>query len=270
MHPRLRNTSLVKHRVRELEPGVPQTPIPRSPPLNDRDTHLRASRKRFKRSIALAVIALAYLWSGSAFTAESPGTDRSIVFRVDLDDEAITPVTARFLCQAINQAEQERAECLVIMLDTPGGLVDSTRDVVKRILRSEVPIVVFVAPSGGRAASAGVFITLGAHVAAMAPGTNIGAAHPVQFGGLPHLPRQGPDEEEQKESDAERPSPESISELKTLNDTVAWAQSLAEMRDRNADWAEQAVKGSLSTPASQAVEERVVDLLAQDLDDLLN
>jgi membrane-bound ClpP family serine protease len=114
------------------------------------------------------------------------------VLQISLEEEAITPVTARFICRAIRRAETERAECLIIVLDTPGGLVDSTRSVVKEVLRSDVPVVVYVAPSGARAASAGVFITLASHVAAMAPATNIGAAHPVEIGGLPISPAPRP------------------------------------------------------------------------------
>jgi membrane-bound serine protease (ClpP class) len=110
------------------------------------------------------------------------------VIQVRFEDEAITPITARFVRRAILMADAQRAECLVIVLDTPGGLVDSTRQMVKDILRSEVPVVIHVAPPGGRAASAGVFVTMAAHVAAMAPGTNIGAAHPVHVGRIP-IPR---------------------------------------------------------------------------------
>lgn len=188
--------------------------------------------------------------------------DRPVVFEFSIDDEAITPVTARLVRRAIEQAEQDDATCLVIVLDTPGGLVDSTRDVVKSILRSEVPIVVYVSPAGARAASAGVFITLAAHVAAMAPGTNIGAAHPVQIGGLPGPSRSKPKEDEP----AAEKSP---LEGKIVNDTVAWARSLAELRGRNAEWAAQAVEESLSVSASEAVRERAVDLIADDLDELL-
>jgi membrane-bound serine protease (ClpP class) len=158
------------------------------------------------------------------------------------------------------------------VIDTPGGLVDSTRSVVKEILRSEVPVVVYVAPSGARAASAGVFITLASHVAAMAPGTNIGAAHPVAIGGLPISPPatpapQGKPQEAEKEDDTRQPT--SPMEGKIVNDTTAWARALAELRGRNAEWAERAVRESLSVSASEAVRERVVDFEAQDLSDLL-
>jgi membrane-bound serine protease (ClpP class) len=195
---------------------------------------------------------------------DRPVRERPIVVQVRLDDQAITPITARFLQRAIDKAEQERAQCLILVLDTPGGLVDSTRTIVKDMLRSTVPVVVYVAPSGARAASAGVFITLAGHVAAMAPGTNIGAAHPVQIGGLPSSP---PPKEDKEKGDSRRgPAP---TEEKILNDTVAWARSLAELRQRNAEWAERAVKESLSVSAIDAVKEGAVDLVAESVDDLL-
>jgi membrane-bound serine protease (ClpP class) len=187
------------------------------------------------------------------------GADPPIVFQARLDNEAITPVTSRYVERTIRQAEQEGAACVLLVLDTPGGLVDSTREIVKSILGSRVPVVVYVAPSGARAASAGVFITLAGHVSAMAPGTNIGAAHPVQVGGLPGSPPQEPGDTTE----------EAPIEEKILNDTVAWARSLAELRGRNADWAARAVRESLSVPASEAVREGAVDLIAEDVTDLL-
>lgn len=211
-------------------------------------------------SIAIGAVAMA-----DQPTAEE-AAQRATVLQIRLDNEAITPITARFIERAIQQAEEEEAACLVIMLDTPGGLVDSTRSVVKAMLRSEVAVVVYVAPSGARAASAGVFITMAGHVAAMAPGTNIGAAHPVQIGGLPGSPPARPAEQE----DAERTGAEKTPmEEKIVNDTVAWARSLAELRGRNTDWAARAVRESLSVSALEAVEQQAVDLLADDVSDLL-
>ncbi len=162
-------------------------------------------------------------------------------------EEAITPLTAQKLASALEEAEALKAEALVIELDTPGGLVTTTRKMVKMILSSEVPVVVFVYPPGAQAASAGTFITLAAHVAAMAPGTNIGAAHPVTMG-------QKMDEEMAKKAE---------------NDLAAWARSLAKLRGRNADWAEKAVRESVSLTAEEALKLRVIDLLARDLPDLL-
>jgi membrane-bound serine protease (ClpP class) len=205
------------------------------------------------------VFLLTVLFYSEVLAADPSPANQRVVLQIQLADEAITPLVTRFIDRAISQAEEQRAECLVIVLDTPGGLVDSTRDIVKSILGSKVPVVVYVAPSGARAASAGVFITLAAHVAAMAPGTNIGAAHPVQIGGLPGSP---PPTEKGKD----RPA---VLEEKILNDTVAWARALAELRGRNVEWATRAVKESISAPASEAVRERAVDLLADGVDELL-
>jgi membrane-bound serine protease (ClpP class) len=192
------------------------------------------------------------------------------VVTVRLDNEAITPVTARFLARTLRAAARDGAECVVVILDTPGGLVESTREAVKEILGSQVPVVVYVAPAGARAASAGVFITMAAHVAAMAPGTNIGAAHPVALGGLPIAvpPRE---EEPAPEEDASGRRPRGTpAEDKAVNDTVAWARSLAELRGRNAAWIERAVRESAAVPAGEAVAEGAVDLLATDLQSLLD
>lgn len=188
----------------------------------------------------------------------------SVVVTVRLSGQAITPVTARHIDHAIQYAENTQATCLVILLDTPGGLVDSTREVVKNILRSRIPIIVYVSPAGARAASAGVFITMAAHIAAMAPGTNIGAAHPVQIGGLPGRPPEPGQDQESREGKG--PSP---SEGKIVNDTTAWARSLAELRGRNVAWSERTVRESVSASASEAVKEGIVDLMADDLGDLL-
>lgn len=191
--------------------------------------------------------------------------ERPVVLLVRLKNEAISPITSRYIQRAIEQAEQQRAQALIIMLDTPGGLVDSTRDIVQAILGSKVAVVVYVAPSGARAASAGVFVTLASHVAAMAPATNIGAARPAQIGGLPGSPPVKKDDQK-----GEEPGGRTVMEEKLLNDTVAWARALAELRGRNADWASRAVKESLSVTASQALEEKAVDLIADNLNDLLS
>lgn len=191
----------------------------------------------------------------------------SPVLLIRLENEAITPVTSRFVARAVREAEERNAECLIIILDTPGGLVESTRELVKTILHSRVPVVVYVAPEGARAASAGVFITMSAHIAAMSPGTNIGAAHPVQIGGLPGSQPPGPGDEKNDERGTKRTTP---MEDKILNDTVAWGRSLAELRGRNADWAERAVRESISVTASEAVIEGAIDLVAAGITDLLS
>lgn len=214
---------------------------------------------------ALMLAALLVSIGGSAQTSERP-----VVVKVQLRNEPITPVTARFIIRAIRHAEEQRATALVIMLDTPGGLVDSTREVVGAILQSRVPVVIYVAPAGARAASAGVFITLAGHVAAMAPGTTIGAAHPVQIGGQPGSPPQQPERQTEEKKDGEtQPRTPTPMEDKIVNDTVAWARAIAELRGRNADWAARAVRESISAPASEALKENAVDLIAEDINDLL-
>ena len=161
---------------------------------------------------------------------------------------AITPANADFLKLAIDRAQEAGAGCLIIELDTPGGLVESTRTMVMAIYDSPVPVVVYVSPPGARAASAGVMITMAADVAAMAPGTHIGAAHPVNAGG--------------------KDIGETMAE-KVTNDTVAFVKSIADKRGRNREWAEQAVRESVSVTETEALEKNIIDLVARDLDDLI-
>jgi membrane-bound serine protease (ClpP class) len=160
----------------------------------------------------------------------------------------INPGTDLFATRGIEQAQRNDYSLVVIRLDTPGGLDTSMRSIIKAILNSPVPVVVYVAPRGARAASAGVMITIAAHVAAMAPQTNIGAAHPVSAGG--------------KEIN------KTMSE-KVVNDMVAYARSIAKDRKRNQEWVEKAIRESVSITADMAVKENVVDLVARDMDDLL-
>ena len=162
--------------------------------------------------------------------------------------DAISPGTAEFIKSGIKKAEENQAVCIIIELDTPGGLAESMRIIVQSILASKVPIVVYVSPSGARAASAGVMITMAADIAAMAPGTNIGAAHPVGAGG--------------KDIDGK------MSE-KVINDMVAQAKSVAEQRGRNAKWVEEAIRESVSVTETEALKENIIDLVAKDIDDLM-
>jgi membrane-bound serine protease (ClpP class) len=207
------------------------------------------------------------LAAGLEASARAPAATRPLVVVASLDNDTINPITARFLIRAIERAEQRGAECVVIALDTPGGLVDSTRQITKKILDATVPVVVYVAPPGSRAASAGLFLALAAHVAAMAPGTNIGAAHPVQVGGWPASPE--PPAGERGEPGAEQARPGSPLEDKALSDTAAWARALAELRGRNVEWAARAVTESGSATAVEALDLGIVDLIATDLTDLL-
>jgi membrane-bound serine protease (ClpP class) len=177
---------------------------------------------------------------------------------------AIGFVAASRLEKASQKAAAERAAALIIRLDTPGGLVSSTRDMIQTILASPVPVVVFVAPSGARAASAGTYLAYAAHVAAMAPGTHLGAATPISIGapGLPS-PTRSP-------AGKDKSSGPSASERKVLNDAIAYLRTLAQLRKRNADWAEKAVKDAATLTAAEAVKENVVDLVAADVSALLS
>jgi membrane-bound serine protease (ClpP class) len=163
-------------------------------------------------------------------------------------DGPINPGAATFLTRGLEDAEKRGAELVIIQLDTPGGLVSSMRVMVKAIMNSPVPIVVYVAPKGAGAASAGVMITVSAHVAAMAPGTNIGAAHPVGAGG--------------KDIDKDMSD-------KVVNDMASYGRGIAQDKGRNADWVEKAIRESVSITAEEAVEKKVVDLVASDIDELL-
>ncbi len=163
-------------------------------------------------------------------------------------DSAITPVTANFINYALNHAEEKKGKALIIQLDTPGGLVDSTREIVKGFLQSSIPIIVYVSPQGARAASAGVFLVLASHLAAMAPSTHIGAAHPVELTG----------------------KADSKMLEKIANDLASWARSLAETRGRNPEFAELAVKKSKSITEKEALSLGVIEIIAKDLEDLIN
>ncbi|MCP9438636.1 MAG: nodulation protein NfeD [Nitrospira sp.] len=160
----------------------------------------------------------------------------------------INPVASEYIHDALAAAESTSAQAVILRLDTPGGLDTSMRLIVKDITGSPIPVIVFVAPSGGRAASAGVFITLAAHVAAMAPGTNIGAAHPVAMGG-------GEMDKTMKE--------------KVENDAVAYIKSIAEQRGRNVSWAEDAVRKSVSATEQEALKLKIIDLIAEDVPALM-
>lgn len=163
--------------------------------------------------------------------------------------DSINPAAEDFLKQAIDLSAREHAELLVVLLDTPGGLMTSMRGMAQSILNSDVPVVVYVSPSGAQAASAGVFVTAAADIAAMAPGTNIGAAHPVTGGG--------------------GDIPSTMNE-KVMNDMRAFARSIAQQRGRNADWLEDAIKSSVSATAEEAFRENVIDLIADSLPALIS
>jgi membrane-bound serine protease (ClpP class) len=162
-------------------------------------------------------------------------------------DGAIQPASADYIHSGIEKAFKENAGCLVVKFNTPGGLLKSTRVIVTDILQSKVPVVVYVSPSGAQAASAGVFVTMAGHIAAMAPGTNIGAAHPVTLQG----------------------TADSVMMEKATNDAAAFIRTISEKRKRNIEWAEDAVRKSISVTENEALKLRVIDLVANDLNDLL-
>lgn len=250
------------------------------------------------------------------------------IYLIQLNNETINPVTSEYIVRSIEKAEKDNAGCLILELDTPGGLLESTRTIVKKMLISKIPIVVYIAPNGSRAGSAGVFITYASHIAAMAPSTNIGAAHPIELG------KEGPKEDgdwkefkkllkdikEEKEEqktppgdklkrskdqsaksadnsagsavakkktatadnadkrtaeDADKIKQESeedlgILENKILQDTTAFIRAIARERNRNVEWAIESVTKSSSITAQEALEKKVVELIARDREDLLN
>jgi membrane-bound serine protease (ClpP class) len=189
---------------------------------------------------------------------------------------AIGPATAQYIEQGLDAAQRRRSPFVILEIDTPGGLSTSMREIISAILASAVPVVAYVAPPGARAASAGTYILYACHFAAMAPATNLGAATPVSIGGSePAPPTQNPvkpvkEGKQSQEAPAAGPSPPmSSEERKVLNDSIAYIRGLAQLRGRNADWAEEAVRGAASLPATQALQQHVVDLIAPDLASLL-
>ena len=162
-------------------------------------------------------------------------------------DGAITPACSDFIKLGIESAEKNKSECLIIKLNTPGGLLKSTRVIVSDILESKIPVAVYVSPGGAQAASAGVFITMAAHIAVMSPGTNIGAAHPVSLQG----------------------GQDSVMSEKVTNDAAAFIRSISEKRNRNMKWAEDAVRKSLSLSETEALKQNVIDLISPNIEDLL-
>ena len=199
---------------------------------------------RRKNIFAVVLLFIVIIFYPSLFFPEEPKRDVLVITLSGV----INPVATEYIGKSIKIANEKKVEVLVIELDTPGGLDTSMRKIVKDIIGSEVPVVVYVSPSGSRAASAGVFITLSAHIAAMAPGTNIGAAHPVGIG------------EKMDKVMAE----------KATNDAAAYIKSLAERNARNAKWAEDAVRKSISATEEEALREGVIDLVSKDLNSLLS
>ena len=200
---------------------------------------------KIKRIVLLLIVLLLAV----SFTA-SVQAQTSAVYVITIKG-TINPVLVDYVERGIQLAEDDGAQALIIQIDTPGGLDTAMRDIIKLIVNAHVPVVVYVSPSGSRAASAGVFITMAAHVAAMAPNTAIGAAHPVSIG-----------------SEGEQAMSETMEE-KVVNDSAAYIRSIAEAHGRNMDWAEKAVRESVSATEREALQLNVIDMIASDLQTLV-
>ncbi|HPR54754.1 MAG TPA: nodulation protein NfeD [Deltaproteobacteria bacterium] len=195
---------------------------------------------------------IGFLWTLSVLILVAPFPLRAAdILVIDVKD-AISPPIAAYIVENIDDAADTNKVAIIIRLDTPGGLDTAMRDIIQKELNANIPVVVYVSPKGARAASAGALITLASDVAAMAPGTNIGAAHPVNIGGS---------------GDSEGKDKTMVD--KVTNDAVAYARSIARDRGRSERWAEDIVRKSISTPAKEALEKGVIDIVANDMDDLL-
>ena len=228
---------------------------------------------KFKACIGLLGIFICISVANVTFSQTDQGT--ALLLKVN---DAIGPATSEYIEDGLEQAAENLAQLVIIQLDTPGGLDLAMRDIIRNIIASPVPVAIYVSPSGARAASAGTYMLYASHIAAMAPATNLGAATPVQIGGIPNIEMPNPDDSE-SESDkndenetgkAVNPSVSSDPMTdKMVNDAVAYIRGLAEMRGRNQEWAEEAVRLASSLSSSEALENNVVDVIATDLNDLL-
>jgi membrane-bound serine protease (ClpP class) len=234
-------------------------PYPPNGPAQKRATTPGARRRPALCGLLLIGLAALMMGPRAETAAEPAGAPRPVL--VMHIKGTIGVATSEFVTRALARARAAKARLLVIQLDTPGGLVSSMREIVSAMLASPVPVAVFVAPAGARAASAGTYMMYAAHVAAMAPGTHLGAATPITMSG-PTAPR----ESEKKDGDKDGLS---AGERKMVNDAVAYLRALAEVRRRNADWAERAVRAAATLTSTEARKENVIDLLASDLPDLL-
>jgi membrane-bound serine protease (ClpP class) len=185
--------------------------------------------------------------------------------------DAIGPATSSFFLRTLEDAGARNARLLILEMDTPGGLDSAMREMIQAILASPVPVAIYVSPSGSRAASAGTYLLYASHVAAMAPATNLGAATPVQIGGNPPPSQPSPADKkgDKEKDDADPPEPGTAMERKAINDSIAYIRGLAELRGRNAEWAESAVRSATSLTATDALQQNVIDIVATDVPDLL-
>ena len=228
-----------------------------------------SSRQRFReRTITIVLMALLALWSQEAIPAQKSGIAHRSAIVLDIDG-AIGPATAEYVDQDLRSGVKRNASLIILTIDTPGGLSSSMRDIIRHMLASPIPIIAYVSPSGARAASAGTYILYASQLAAMVPGTNLGAATPVQLGGESQPLGGGADKGGSGSKNEPTQAPMDAHMAKAVNDAAAYIRSLAELQGRNADWAEQAVREAASLPASAALEKHVIEIIAPDLHSLL-
>jgi membrane-bound serine protease (ClpP class) len=222
-------------------------------------------------SASLAVTALALgvlgLIAGPAASQGAASAGSAVATLLQIEG-AIGPATSRYVVRGLEAAQAHGSRLVILQIDTPGGLDTSMRDIIRAILASPVPVVSYVAPSGARAASAGTYILYASHIAAMAPATNVGAATPVSIGGE-EAPAPAAAPAAAPTKDAHPTEPATPMERKVINDAAAYLHGLAELRGRNVQWADEAVRGAASLTASEALKEHVIDLIARDVPDLL-
>ena len=218
-------------------------------------------------TLAAAIAAATLVFSPLPASTEESG---KLVLTIAIDG-AIGPATTGYVKDALAKARERHADAVILRLNTPGGLASSMREIIADLLASPVPVIGYVAPSGAHAASAGTYLLYATHIAAMAPGTNLGAATPVQIGSpVPGLPGITPDKDgKDKRDSARQTEPKDAMTAKATNDAVAFIRSLAELRGRNADWAEKAVREAASLSARAALQASVIDLIARDAVELL-